>query len=85
MLESGLLVNILDQNCQMRSIAVKGFLLKDHKICDIGILQIPDGQSQRRHGTNAQLLPCKRGSSPGTARTTLLKTFGEFKTLESEN
>ena len=79
MLESGLLVNILDQNRQICSIAVKGFFLKDHKICDIGILQIPDGQSQRRHGTNAQLLPCKRGSSPGTARTTLLKTFGEFK------
>ena len=58
---------------------MKGFLLKGHKTCDIGILQIPDGQSQRRHGTNAQLLPCKRGSSPGTARTTLLKTFGEFK------
>ena len=47
--------------------------------------QIPDGQSQRRHGTNAQLLPCKRGSSLGTARTRLLKTFGKVKTLECEN
>ena len=43
------------------------------------MLQIPDGQSQRRHGTNAQLLPCKRGSSLGTARTRLLKTFRKLK------